>query len=154
MFTSEQKTWIVFEYGRNPSPTALKRKFLLNFNIQGREKTKYQPHLFIRVVETFKKNGISKEKSKGAKISKATPEAQQLVSEEIQEQPDSSIRQIAKRLDFTTSTTHKILRKQLFKRCFGISEAKVFKPGDKPTHRQPMASPQSRSQSIGLLVLV
>ena len=128
MFSSEQKTWIVLEYGKTSCPTALKRKFVLHFNIKGREKNKYQPHLFLRVVESFKRNGISKKKSKGPKISKATPEAQQLVTEVIQQHPTNSIRQIAKRLDFTTSTTHKILRKQLkmkpykFHKCQELSE--------------------------------
>ena len=112
MFSSEQKTWIVLEYGKTPCPTALKRKFILHSNIKGREKTKYQPNLFTRVVENFKKNGISNEKSKGPKISKATPEAQQLVSEVIQQHPTNSIRQIAKGLDFITSTTHKYLRQK------------------------------------------
>ena len=62
MFSSEQKTWIVLEYGKTSCPTALKRKFVLHFNIKGRKKNKYQPHLFLRVVESFKRNGISKEK--------------------------------------------------------------------------------------------
>lgn len=114
MFTSEQKTWIILEYGKTTSPTALKRKFVRRFHISGREKTKYQPHLFIRVVENFQRNNnISPVQHNGRKISRITPEAKQLVKGEIQQHPTDSIRQIARRLDFGVFTTHQILTKHL-----------------------------------------
>ena len=113
MFSREQCTWITLEYAKNSSPTKVKRKFVRKYNICGRQKSKYCPHHFTRVFERFKSRGIAPALYLGSQISKATPQANQLISQEIQENSTSSIRQIARKLDFSKATTRKILRKEL-----------------------------------------
>ena len=41
MFTNDQKKFIVKAFGRNPSPTKVRRDFPLHFKIEGRAKLKY-----------------------------------------------------------------------------------------------------------------
>ena len=59
----------------------------------------------------------------GSQIPEAAPRAKQLISQEMQENSTSAIRQIARKLDFSNATTREILRKKLeakpfqFHRC-------------------------------------
>ena len=128
MFTREQCTWITIEYAKNSSPTIVKREFVRKYNICGSQKSKYCPHHFTRVFERFNSRGIAPALYPGNKISKATPQTKQLISQEIQENPTSLIRQIARKLDFSNATTRRILRKELkvkpfkFHRCQELSE--------------------------------
>lgn len=46
LFTAEQCKWIVIEFWINPFPVSLKRTFVINYGIEGREKTRYQPNIF------------------------------------------------------------------------------------------------------------
>ena len=123
MFTREQCTWITLEYAKNPSSTIVKREFVRKYNVCGRYKSKYCPHQFTRVFEKFKNRGIATALYPGSQIFKSTLQAKQLINREIQENPTSSIRQIARKLDFSNATTRKILRKELkvnpfkFHRC-------------------------------------
>ena len=114
MFTKEQCTGITLEYAKNPSSlTIVKREFASKYDMCGRKKSKYCPHHFTRVFERFKSRGIAP----------ATPQAKQLINQEIQENPTSSMRQIARKLHFSNAITRKILRKELkvkpfkFRRC-------------------------------------
>ena len=117
MFTREQCTWIPLEYAKNLSPTIERQEFVKKYmcNICGTQKSKYCPHHFTRVFERFKSRGIAPALYSGSYISKATPQAKQLISREIQENSTSSIRQIARKLDFPNDTTRKILQKELSK---------------------------------------
>lgn len=128
MFTEEQRKWIVLEYGKNPHQISLKRKFCKKYEIKGRNKKPYYPHLFMRIVNEFKNKGIAKSKRSGCPPSRKSPEAQQLIQREVDENPMKSIRQIAKKLDFGKTTTNEILRDQLklkpykLHRCQELSE--------------------------------
>ena len=121
MFTREQCTWITIEYAKNPSPTIAKREFVRKHNICRRQKGEYYPHHFTRVFERSKSCGIAPALYPGSQISIATPQAKQLISQEIQNLA-SSICQIARNLDFF------LLRKELkvkpfkFHRCQELSE--------------------------------
>lgn len=55
MFPEEQSKWIVIEYEINTSPVHLKCTFVIKNGIKGREKTRYQPSLFVTVVDISKK---------------------------------------------------------------------------------------------------
>ena len=75
MFTRVQYTWITLEYAKNPSPTIVKREFMMKYNICGRQKSKYYPHHFTRVFERFKSRGIAPALYPGSQIYKATLQA-------------------------------------------------------------------------------
>ena len=84
-----------FRICEEPFPTIVKREFVRKYNICGRLKGIYCPHHFIRVFERFLSRGIAPAPYPGSQISKVTPQAKQLISQEIQENPTSSIRKIA-----------------------------------------------------------
>ena len=136
MFTDKQKTWIVFQYGSDQSPASLRRKFLLEYGIKGRRAQCYQSHLFTRVVENFKEKGIGKGKKSGRPISKRTPEAKLLVVNELKENPMQSVRKIARKLNFETSTTYNIIKHEL-----------KFKPYK--LHRCQQLTEDHKSQRVG-----
>ena len=71
-------------------------------------KIKYCPHHFTCVFERFKSRGITPALYPGSQISTATPQAKQIISQEIQENPTS----------FSNATIRKILRKELKAKAF------------------------------------
>ena len=55
-FTLEQKRYIVKAFGRNTSPAAVRREFLLHYHITGRAASKYPTNIFTRVNISFEQN--------------------------------------------------------------------------------------------------
>ena len=56
MFTTDQKIFIVQEFACNPSPTKVRREYLLHFKIKGRAKLKHTRRDIINVNEKLKKH--------------------------------------------------------------------------------------------------
>lgn len=113
MFTEEQRVWIILESGKNSSPTALRRSFLKEFKITGRKSTKCLPLDFTRVIEQFKISGTVTPIRHGKTAPKRTAEAKALVTDTILEDPQTSLRKLARKLDFSLSTTYRIIRQDV-----------------------------------------
>jgi hypothetical protein len=95
-------------------PHSIEKEFFLKeFKITGRKSTKYLPYDFTRVLEQFKISGVKTPIRPGKPASKRTPEAKTLVTETILEDPQTSLRRIARKLDFTLGTTYRILREDI-----------------------------------------
>jgi predicted HTH transcriptional regulator len=99
---------IILDYGKNPSPTASKRKFVLKYSIRGRENI-YYPHHLNRVIERFKKGHCDSAASRTPDIQGNTL-SEELIKQYLEENPNSSNREIARQLDFSNNTIHKIIR--------------------------------------------
>ena len=55
-FTKQELKFIILEFGQNPSPTVVKRKFCQRFAIKGRNRLKYRLTHFTRVYTNFLKS--------------------------------------------------------------------------------------------------
>ena len=113
----------------------MKREFVRKYNICGRQKSKYCPHHFTRVFEKFKIRSIAPALYPGSQISEATPQAKQLISREIQENPTSTIRQIAGQLDFCNATIRRILREELIVKPFKFHRCQELRENRKQQRR-------------------
>ena len=113
MFSGDEKVWIILESGKTESPEALRKRFLKNFQIKGRKSQNYKSHHFQRVINQFKKNEGKPPRISGRPVAARTPEAKAAVKESIQTDPKASIRSTARQLNFSKTTTHKILKNDL-----------------------------------------
>ena len=55
-FTKQELKFIILEFGQNPSPTVVRRKFCQRFAIKGRNRLKYRLTHFTRVYTNFLKS--------------------------------------------------------------------------------------------------
>ena len=119
MFSQENKIFIVNAFAKNPSPSDVRRKFIQHFKIKGRKTKSFHIKQFIRVYEQLKKKTSSVHRISPTKpFEKRTPEAQEKVKQFFAQNQNSSIRQGAREVDLSASTTWRILRKYLKNRFY------------------------------------
>ena len=109
MFTIDQKIFIVQEFARSPSPTKVRREFLLHFKIKGRAKLKYTRRDFINVNEKFEKHGSVTPQHLQPKT-KRTAASMEQVENVFAEDPSLSLRKAAPNAGVSACTLWKILR--------------------------------------------
>ena len=57
VFSDKEKIWIVAEGARQISTVVIKREFVQHFKVSSRKAKDLKPHLFVRVIEGFRKTG-------------------------------------------------------------------------------------------------
>ena len=125
-FSKQEVKFIILEFGQNPSPTAVKRKFCQRFAITGRNRLKYRLTHFTRVYTNFLK---SPKKKRGRILAPEHANQVRIHFEENQ----GSIRKASRKLKFSYSKVHNILRKTLkwrpyrVQRVHPISEQSMMK---------------------------
>jgi hypothetical protein len=113
MFSELEKKWVVLEFARTPSPSAVRRAFLSHFKIRGRATEPYQLIKFIRVRDLFEKSGsIHKQKSTRTKP-RRTEAVIQEVKSFLHENPNCSLRKASQQTSPTKTTMWRIIRHDL-----------------------------------------
>ncbi|QQP56643.1 Hypothetical protein FKW44_001371 [Caligus rogercresseyi] len=64
MFSELEKKWIILQFGKTPSPSTVRREFILHFKISGRAAKSYQLIQFTRVLDHFTKTCSIHKKNK------------------------------------------------------------------------------------------
>lgn len=127
MFTEDQRKWIVTEFAATRSPTAVRRKFIIKYGIVGRKKVRYAPNLFTEIFNHFQEHGSVK-RVKGAGRPSKLPTAKVLIEEELRNQPQTSVRKVARKLDLSFTTTYRTMKNELhvkpfkYHRCQELTE--------------------------------
>lgn len=137
MFTEDQKKFIVKAFGRNPSPTKVKKEFLREFQIaKGRASTDYKLYQFSRVNKEFEKRGSVHSKQRIRPKTKRTEEKKEEVESFFAEQPSFSLRQAAPNLSISVSTLRNILKFDLNKKFYHITSVQRLQEPHKEQRRQ------------------
>lgn len=121
MFTDDQKKFIVKAFGRNPSPTKVRRDFLLHFKIKGRAKLKYTRRDFININEKFEKHGTVTPQHLRAKT-KRTNASMEQVENVLTEDPSFSLRKAAPIVGVSQTTLWKILRWDMKAKFYRVTQ--------------------------------
>ena len=122
-FSPEQKKWIIDEFLKNQSATSVKRAFRLHF---GYSKALQRTGIssFQTVFDTFKKNGqqsVGIVKPKAAPKSKVKQETLNAVKAHFEANNKSSVREAARELEISKTTTHRYLSEHLKMKAYKVS---------------------------------
>lgn len=136
MFSDDQKKWIILQFGKTPSPTAVRRNFLHHFKIRGRATIKYNVSSFARVLKCFDETGsIRRIKGKAVKP-KRTEEVCQEVENFYEENPNCSLRKAVQQISPTKSTLWRIVRHELRYRFYRYTSVQPLTDAHKAQRRQ------------------
>ena len=92
-FTEEQKKFIVKAFGKSPSTSIVRREFIRQCKITGRQASKLFPHHFSRVNASFEKNGTIHRKARTttpAPIKRSPEKIEEISSRKIKETPSEN----------------------------------------------------------------
>ena len=111
-FTPEQETWIVLKFGELKSATRVRRLFRKEFQVV----PQHIPNLkaFSRVVNRFKETGCVKGRNPpGPLKTKIMDDTVNTIKAMMENDPTTSIRQLASEMNLGIGTVWEILRKEL-----------------------------------------
>ena len=111
-FTEDQRIWIVEAYAASKSPASVRRAFLLKYGIRGRKKNDYRRADFTHIFSHFRETGAVQRKQGSGKKAQ-NPEAKALIKFEFERRPEDSLRNVARKLDFSKTYVHKIAKNEL-----------------------------------------
>ena len=111
VFSDKEKIWIVEEGARQKSAVVIKREFVKHFKVSPRKAKDLKPHLFVRVIEGFRKTGaVTPRKRKARDKSVRVEENIIRVKVHYENDPKTSIRSTAKDLQLSYQSVRKILK--------------------------------------------
>ena len=134
MFTIDQKKFIVRAFGRNRSPTKVRREFLLHFKIKGRAKLTYTRRDFINVNEKFEKCGSVTPQRLRPKT-KRTAASMEQVENVFAEDTSLSLRKAAPNVGVSMCTLWRILRWDIKAKFYRITPVQKLTDDHKQQRR-------------------
>ena len=130
-FTKEQEIFIIGNFcGGDVAAADVRRNYLLKYEISGRAKYQYLARDFARVLERFKKNGISSSHRLIPSASEAYTTNVSRVREYFSTKKGKSLQNASQELDIPKSSIWKILRKQLRWRPYKIQQVQKVNPAN------------------------
>ena len=127
-FSPEQKQFIIDEFLKNKSATEVKRAFRKEFG-QSRALAKRDKSSFKSVFDTFKKGGqqaVGVTKAKSAPKSKVNEQTLNAVKAHFEENNKSSIREAARELEISPTTTYQYVSEHLKMKAYKVSLPSTF----------------------------
>lgn len=137
MFSIEEKIFIVRAFGKNSSPTKVRRDFLRHYNVQkGRKQTHYKLEQFIRVKEEFEKSGSVVKKAKNRPCTKRTAENLNELKNMMDEGSLVSLRQAAPNLSVSVATAWRMLKYDAKAKFYRTTSVQPLTEAHKEQRRQ------------------
>ena len=136
MFSEVEKKWIILQFAKAPSPSTVRREFLLHFKIKGRAAKSYTLIKFTRVRDHFNETGSIHKKKQIKTKPKRTEAVIQEAKTFFEEIPSCSLRKASQQISPTKTTLWRIVRHDLRLRFYHYTSVQPLTDAHKAQRRQ------------------